>query len=457
MKRFHIEGRALLSLGLPMIATQLFIMGTGFLDTAMAGHYSATDLAGVAMGGNVLWPVFMLMTGLNMALTPIVAQLRGAERVTEIGAVIRQGVWIALFTSALAIFIVVNAEPAYRLAGVDEGVIRVAMGYLQATAWGLPPVMVYVALRHTAEGLGHTKPPMVIAGAILPINGLLNYALIYGKFGLPELGGVGCGWATAAVFWLEPIMMLIVLRRPYFLATRLWDKLDPPNPLEIWRILRIGLPVGVTVFLEMAVYSAIGFMIGRIGVTELAAHSIAGNLNWLTYVIPMSLGSAASIRVGYYVGANDYTQARYSAATAFRISLVYALAVSGLLVAFRSTLVSVYSNDPAVLEIAMNLLLFIAVYQIVDDTQATTVGALRGYKDTRVPMLISLIGFWVIALPLGTVLAFGGFSGLGQPAMGVYGYWTGMTIGLFIVAIAVGVRLWRTSHDDSRVKALAAR
>ena len=453
MNSFRVEARALLSLGLPMIATQLFIMGTGFLDTAMAGHYSASDLAGVAMGGNVLWPVFMLMTGLNMALTPIVAQLRGAGRVFEAGSVIRQGIWIALFTSALAILIILNAEPAYRLAGVDEEVIRVAMGYLEATAWGIPPVMVYVALRHVAEGLGHTKPPMVIAGAILPVNGLLNYALIYGEWGLPELGGVGCGWATAAVFWLEPIMMMFVLRRPYFLATKLWDRLDLPNPLEIWRILRIGLPVGATVFLEMAVYSAIGFMIGRIGVTELAAHSIAGNLNWLTYVIPMSLGSAASIRVGYYVGANDYAQARYSAATAFRISLGYAVLVSVLLVTFRATLVSVYSNDPAVLEVAMNLLLFIAVYQIVDDTQATTVGALRGYKDTRVPMVISLVGYWLIALPLGSVLAFGGF---GLPAIGVYGYWTGMTIGLFIVAIAVGVRLWRTSHDGARVRALAA-
>ena len=450
--RFRGEARALLRLGLPMMATQFCIMAMGFIDTAMAGHYDAVDLAGVAMGGNVLWPVFMLMTGLSMALTPIVAQLRGAGRVGESGSVAWQGIWIALIASVVTVGIVVEAEPLYRWAGVDEAVISVAMGYLRAVAWGVPASMVYVALRHVAEGLGHTRPPMLIAVAALPVNAALNYVLIFGKFGFPELGGVGCGWATAAVFWTEPLLMLFVVTRPYFRETRLVEGVEGPRWAETRRILRVGAPIGATVFLEMAVFSVVGFLIGTMGVINLAAHSVAANLSWLTYVIPMGLGSAASVRVGYFVGSGDLGGARFSAASACRISLVYALLVSILLVALRHLLVGVYSNDPAVLEVAANLVLLIAAFQIFDDTQVTVGGALRGYKDTRVPMICSLLGHWVVSLPLGAVLGYGWF---GFQPLGVYGFWVGMTFGLMLVAVSVGVRLWLTSRDEKLVARLA--
>jgi MATE family multidrug resistance protein len=451
-ERFGSEARALASLGLPMIVTQFCIMAMGFIDTAMAGHYDAVDLAGVAMGGNVLWPVFMLMTGLSMALTPIVAQLRGAGRVGESGAVVRQGLWIALFASVVTVVIVAEAEPLYHWAGVDPEVVRVAMGYLRAVAWGVPASLAYVTLRHVAEGLGHTRPPMLIAVAALPVNAALNYVLIFGMFGFPKLGGVGCGWATAAVFWTEPLLMLFVVARPYFRETGLLERVDPPKWSEISRILRIGAPIGATIFLEMAVFSVIGFLIGAMGVTTLAAHSIASNLGWLTYVIPMGLGSAASVRVGYFVGAGDLGRARSSAASAYWISLSYALLVSVLIVGLRHLLVGVYTNDTAVLEVAANLVLLIAAYQIADDTQVTASGALRGYKDTRVPMISSLLGYWVVALPLGAVL---GYGWLGFSPIGVYGFWVGMTVGLTLVSVSLGIRLWWLSRDERLVARLA--
>ncbi|MBW2275582.1 MAG: MATE family efflux transporter [Deltaproteobacteria bacterium] len=450
--RFRWEARALLSLGLPMMATQFCIMAMGFIDTAMAGHYDAVDLAGVAMGGNVLWPVFMLMTGFSMALTPIVAQLRGAGRVGESGAVARQGIWIALIASVVTVAIIVEAEPLYRWAGVDAEVTRVAMGYLRAVAWGVPASLVYVTLRHVAEGLGHTRPPMLIAVAALPVNAVLNYALIFGKFGFPELGGIGCGWATAAVFWTEPLLMIFVLSRPYFRETRLIEGFEGPRWGDVIRILRIGAPIGITVFVEMALFSVVGFLVGALGVTTLAAHSIASNLGWLTYVIPMGLGSAASVRVGYFVGAGDFARARFSAVSAFGISLSYGLLVSVLLVALRHLLVNVYTNDTDVLEMAANLVLIIAAYQIMDDTQVTAGGALRGYKDTRVPMICTLLGYWVVALPLGAVLGYGWF---GFSPLGVYGFWVGMTLGLALVALSMGARLWWTSRDEKLVVRLA--
>jgi MATE family multidrug resistance protein len=432
-----------------MVATQLFIMGMGFLDTAMAGRYSSTDLAGVAIGGNLMWPVFMFMTGLTMAITPMVAQLTGAKKVPDAGAIARQGVWMALIASLATMVILQNAEPLFHWIGIDAAVTAVATGYLDAAAWGMPASMIYVVLRYTSEGLGHTRPPMVIAGAAFVLNAPLNYLFIYGAFGFPELGGVGCGWATAIVMWFEVLAMLIVVRKPFFRATNFLAHITGPDLGIIIRILKIGLPIGLTIFLEMAVYSVIGFLIATLGVSALAAHSIAGNLNWLTYVIPMSLGSAAAIRVGFYVGAGRPEVSRQVAATAFQISLVYAVIVSLIVVTLRYALVSIYTEDEAVLSIAANLLLIIAVYQIVDDTNATMAGALRGYKDTRVPMVFSLVGYWLFALPLGHYLA------TGPAALGVYGYWTGMAIGLLLVAVCMGARLWNTSHNTTRIEQLA--
>jgi len=447
------ELSALLRLAWPMMLTQLFIMGTGFVDTAMSGHYSATDLAGVAMAGNVLWPAFMLLTGITAALTPIVAQLRGSSQTNLAGERVRQGLWIALAGSILLLCIILNAEPLLQFAGIKPDIIHIAMDYLRAVAWGTPCVVLYVALRNVCDGLGETRPAMYISATVLPINALLNYGFVYGNFGLPELGGVGCGWATAIVLWIQLLLMVIVVRRPFFAKANVFAQFDAPKPAELWRILRIGLPIGVAMFLGMAVFSAIGMLIGRLGVNQFAAHSIAGNLNWLTYVIPMGLGAAASIRVGYFTGAKQLDDARGAAATAYRFALVYAVAVSVLLVLFRHALVGVYTTDPVVIDFAVNLLLFIAVYQIVDDTQAVAVGALRGYKDTTVPMVFQVLGYWVIALPLGSALAFGWGS---VKPMGVYGYWAGMTFGLFLVACANGWRLWRTSHNNAFVTRLAA-
>ena len=436
-----------------MMLTQLFIMGTGFLDTAMAGRYSKVDLAGVAMAGNILWPAFMLLAGVSMAMTPIVSQLRGAGETGASGARIRQGLWLTVLTTAMLVATLLNARVFFDFFEVDAQITAIAMSYLHAVVWGAPALMFYVAFRNVCDGLGKTRPAMFIAGSVLPLNALLNYLLIFGKFGFPQLGGVGCGWATAIVLWVELIAMLFVIRRPFFRASGFFERFDRPRLAAMLRIARIGVPIGFSVFIGMVVYSLIGLYIGRLGVNEFAAHSIAGNLNWLTYVIPMGLGAAASIRVGFYTGADDLAFARRAAAVAYRFALVYALAVSVLLVLFRAQLVGVYTTEPEVVAIAVTLLLFIAVYQIFDDTQAVAIGALRGYKDTVVPAAIELIGYWLIALPIGHAIALGWGP---FDAAGVYGYWAGLTIGLCIVAIANGARLWQTSHNDRRVQRLAA-
>ena len=451
-RSFTNEVRALLRLGAPMMATQFCVMGMGFMDTAMAGHYSSVDLAGVTLAGNLLWPVFMLMTGLTMAITPIVSQLAGAGRANESGAVVSQGIWVALFTSIATIAILQNADRFFALLSAEPEVVEVALNYLDAVAWGMPGGMVYIVLRYASEGLGYTRPPMSIAFFALMLNAPLNYILIYGAFGAPELGGEGCGWATAIVMWFELAFMLSVARRPYFRATGLFQAIRWPNAATIARILKIGVPIGAAAFLEMAVYSIIGFLITAFGTSPQAANGIAGNVNWMTYVIPMSLGSAAGIRVGFHVGAGDSDGARHVVTTAVRLSLLYGLVVSVVLVGLGDYLVGIYTSDPVVIEIATNLLIFVAIYQIVDDAIATMEGTLRGYKDTRVPMVFGILGYWLLGLPLGHALAVGWYD---LPVLGVYGYWTGLTIGMFFVALCLGLRLRRTSTDDVLIRRLA--
>ena len=285
--------------------------------------------------------------------------------------------------------------------GIDPATADIASRYLHAAAFGLPAGLCYILLRGASEGLGHTVGPMLIAALALALNAVLNYVLVYGAFGAPELGGEGCGWATAIVMWFELGCIALLARRPYFRKTALWARFDGPNWRELRHILKVGVPIGLSSFVGMALFTIIGFLVASLGVYQMAAHTVAGHINWATFVIPMSLGTAAGIRIGFYVGAGNYRGAAKVARTAFLISLGYAVTVSVLLVLLREHVVTLYSNDEAVTGLAATLIFVVAFYQVFDDTQGTMAGALRGYKDTRAPMIYSLLGYWVLALPLG--------------------------------------------------------
>ena len=441
------ELSVLLRLSAPMIATQFFIMGMGFVDTAMSGQYSSLDLAGVAIGGVILWPLFMLFAGVLTALTPMVSQHVGGERRLSVGPLIQQGIWVAMLFGVILFLLVRISEPLLILFDVAPEAVTIAMAYLKAASWGCPAVMLYVTLRYACEGLGQTLLPMLIAGTTLPINAGLNYVLIYGLFGAPELGGEGCGWATAITMWFELGVMLLVIRRPWLRNTGLFERVLKPKLATIKSILQVGLPIGMTMFLEMTVFSLVSLLVGSIGIAAIGANTIGGNLNWFVFVIPMALGSAASIRVGYHVGAKDYALAAKVARLSVLISATYAFLASLVLVLGREVLPRIYTSDPAVLALTAEVLLIVAAYQFFDCTQATMIGALRGYKDTQYPMIISIIGYWLIALPVGTILGWGllGWN------LGVLGFWIGLGCGVGFVALFAIVRLYRTSRDVDRI------
>ncbi|MBX3706203.1 MAG: MATE family efflux transporter [Pseudomonadales bacterium] len=449
----------LLRLAFPIILTQLSQMGMGVADTVMAGRYGAVDLAGVALGGGVFWPLIMLCAGVLMAITPSVSQLHGGGEQARAGEVIRQAGWIALGAALLVIVALRSAERLFGFIEVDPSAIPVAVDYLDAIAWGVPPLLGYFALRYLCEGMSWTLPAMVIAftGLLLklPLNYLFMHGFTLGPLTVEAMGGAGCGWASALIMWVEFVVLAAIVARSRMRVTGLFARFSVPDPREIGRLVRLGLPIGLTTFLEISLFSVVSLLIGRLGVEALAAHQIAMNVGGLAFMIPMALGIAVSIRVGFNVGAKDLAGARRSGRVAIGVSFAFAAVAAVLLLGAREWVAGLYTTDSAVLVLAAELMVFVALWQFVDDTQVTAIGALRGFKDTRVPLLIALLAYWIIGLPVGVVLGFGYVEI--EAFGGVRGFWVGFCAGLFVAAVVLVARFAWLSGRDDRILAFAQR
>ena len=438
----------------PIIATQLAQVGIGVADAIMAGHVSAVDLAGVALGGNLFWPIMMLVSGVIMSVTPSVSQLHGASRESQVGEVVRQALWIALACGVLvAVALPHSAAEIYAWIGVDAQARPIAVGYLSALSVGMVPALGYFAMRYLCDGLSWTLPAMYIAASALMIKIPITYVFVYGGFGIDAMGGVGCGWGSAVVMWYQLIAMVLVVQFSRIKHVGLFSRFSPPDGRQILRLVRLGLPIGATLFFEIAAFSSVSLLIGRLGAEAVAAHQIAIQLGGIVFMVPLAIGMAATIRVGFNVGANDYPKARLSAQVALVVSLLFAALAAALVLVFRYRVAALFTNDVEVITLAAQLMIFVAVFQIFDDVQVAAIGVLRGYKDTRVPMLVTLVSYWGVALPLGAALGFGVFT---KP-LGVHGFWTGLTIGLGLVALILGARFLWLSRQGERIATLAQR
>lgn len=446
-----VEFKRLIYLALPLMGAQLAQMGMGVTDTIMAGHISPEDQAGVALGGAVLWPVMMLMMGVLQALTPGVAQLSGAGRFQEIGELTRQALWLALFAAAFICLVITHAEPYYDLIGIDPSAVAVSLPYLKATAWGIPAVMGYFALRFLSEGMGYTRPAMIIAISALMLKVPLNYIFMYGKLGLAPQGGVGCGMSSAIVMWFEFFAILYFVLGRRFVKTQWRRKFSVPNRKVMGELIYVGLPIGVTLFLEIGVFTLVTALLGRFGSEIVASHTIAMNLGGITFMFPLALGMAATIRIGFNVGSDRLSAARLTAFAVMLTTLVVAILAAITVMMLRESIAGLYTNDSVVRDMAIKLMLFVAFFQLFDHCQVTAIGALRGYKDTRLPMWVTLGCYWCIGLPLGCILGFGWRV---EP-MGIYGFWIGLILGLALVSFTVVPRLWWLSRNEMTIKKLA--
>lgn len=438
-------------LALPLMGAQLAQMGMGVVDAVMAGNYSSADLAGVALGGSVFWPVMMLMMGMLQALTPTIAQLKGANRITEIGEVVRQGMWLALMGGAVAAFLLNHIGFVYAWMNVAPEPAAISIPYLKMCSFGVPALMLFFSLRFLADGTGFTRPALYISLAALCLKVPLNYVLIYGMFGLPEMGGVGCGLAQAIIMWWQLALIVIVVTRKRFAPTTWMSRFTWPHWTHIKPLLVLGIPIGATIFAEMGLFSLTTLLLGRFGSEVVSSHNIAMNLNGVLFMPALALGMASTIRIGHRVGANEVIQARSTALIAMGSTIMVAIAGCIAIYLFREDMVSWYTREPEVVSLSATLLLFVVFFLIFDASQATAAGALRGYKDTRVPMWIAIFSYWGVGLPLECTL---GFGWIGEP-MGVFGFWIGLAAGVGTAAILLCTRLWLTSSNIARIQSYA--
>lgn len=453
LQRTRTELCSLLKLATPIIIAQLANTAMGFVDTVMAGRVSPQDLAAVALGNSIWIPVFLLMTGILLATTPKVAQRFGSGAHTEIGPLVRQALWLALGVGVAAAVILWNAEFVLRLMDVDPALIEPAMGYLRAVACGFPAVALYHVLRCFSDGLGHTRPSMVIGLCGLALNIPLNYIFIYGKLGVPAMGGVGCGWATGLVMTFMFLSMLWWVKwAPFYQPSKIFSHYEWPQWKVLKRLLSVGLPIGIAVFAESSIFAVIALLIGGLGATVVAGHQIALNFSSMVFMVPYSLGMAATVRVGQALGRGEPREARFAAGVSMAAALGYACLSASLMLLLREDIAQIYTPDTTVIAVATTLLVYSALFQFSDAIQVTAAGALRGYQDTRVTMILTLFAYWGIGLPVGYVL--GLTDWFGQPS-GPSGLWQGLIVGLTCAGGMLAVRLAGSARKRIRAAKMA--
>lgn len=442
------EVQALLALAGPIIVAQLANTAMGFVDTVMAGRVGPRDLAAVALGNSIWIPVLLLMGGILLATTAKVARKVGAGTYALIGPLVRQALWLALAIGLIAAALLLSAEPILVLMQVEASLRTTTMGYLQAVALGFPALALYQVLRGFSDGLGSTRPTMVIGLLGLLLNIPLNYIFIYGKLGLPAMGGIGCGWATALVLWfMLGAMLWWVHWAPVYRSSQLFERLEWPQWPEIRSLLTLGLPIGIAIFAEASIFSVIALLIGSLGASVVAGHQVALNFSSMVFMIPYSLAMATTVRVGQALGRGAPRDARFSAGVAMATALVYACLSASLMLLLRADIARLYTPDTEVLAVASALLMYSALFQFSDAIQVTAAGALRGYHDTRATMLITLLAYWGIGLPIGYGLGLGDWFGLSS---GPAGLWQGLVIGLTCAALLLGLRLQRIARRAVR-------
>lgn len=433
------ELRQLALLLAPILLSQLSQAAYGALDTVMAGQASALDLAGVAMGSSLWLPVLLLVWGILMATTPLVAEAWGANEPGKVPHITHQALWLALFLGLGGFFVLRDLEPLFTWLGVPPSLRDLTQRYLEGISWGLPAVALFSVLRCYCEGLGKPAPIMFISLLGLPLNAFGNYLLIYGHYGMPQLGGAGCGWATALTQWaLLVVLLAYLLGARFFAPVRLLQVFEAPHREALIRFLKLGIPIGIAIFFEVSVFCVVALLISPLGAQVVAGHQIAFSVTGLLFMIPLSLALAMTIRVGQAYGRRDMAAIRLTRRVGLRAITAMAVLSSVGIVVLRWPLTALYTPDPAVQALAGRLLLFAAAYQIFDALQVGAAGILRGIQDTRGPMIMTTIAYWVVAVPVGYTL---GLTLLFGQKLGPQGLWTGLVAGLLAAALLLNWRL----------------
>ena len=437
------EVRALARLAGPLIVNNLSIAGMQFADAVMAGRLGAEALAAVAVGASVWFLCFTVCLGLMMAISPITARHFGAGDMAMIGRYTRQGLWLAIVLGLTLIFMVhLFVDPILTFIGIDAGFRQMTIGYAQAIIYGAPAISGFLAFRFTTEGIGFMRPIMYTSVFALTCNVFLNYVLIYGHFGVPAFGAVGCGIASAITMWLMLFIIgCIVYFHPVYAPLKIFERVSPLRMPVLKEIVKLGMPIGITITAEAGLFSAVSILVGTRGANITAGHQIALNFASTMFMIPLAFSSAITVRIGHALGAGNPAGARLGGLIGISMCMLFMSVSAAFLLMFRDTVVDLYTNDPSVQAIAISLLLMAAVFQIADGVQIGAAGALRGYKDTKMPMVINMFAYWALGFPLAYMAA---ITFRAPPSY----IWAGFVLGLSVAAILLTIRFLKISRNQ---------
>lgn len=426
-----------LSILWPIMVTQVSLFAMNLVDTMMSGRVGTDDLAGVAIGSSLWLPIFTGINGILLAVTPIVAHFIGSGQKHKIAHSVNQALYLAVLLGIIVLVIgsfVLN--PVLNLMSLDPVVHHIAFHYLVGLSIGIIPLFLANVLRNFFDGQGFTRITMFITVLAVPFNVLLNYGFIFGKFGLPALGGIGAGYATAITFWIILIISIwMTFRLTVIRHYRIFLKWALPS----WRVwkeqLAIGIPIGLSIFFESSIFSVVTLLIGMMFSTvAIAANQIALSFTSLIFMIPLSISMALTIVVGYSVGGNKLEAAKQYGRIGVWGAISFLATGAIFLFIFREGIASLYTSDKAVILLAGQFFIIAIVYQLSDAAQSSLQGVLRGYKDVKAPFLIALTSYWGVGIPAGYALA--AFTPLGP-----FGLWIGITLGLTCAASGFYIRL----------------
>lgn len=455
MHRYKEEASKLIKLATPVLIASVAQTGMGFVDTIMAGGVSATDMAAVSIASSIWLPTILFGIGLLMALVPVVAQLNGSGRQKKIPFEIQQGIAMALFISIPTVFVLFQTKVILGLMDVEPVMAEKTIGYMHAVMLAVPAFLLFQALRSFTDGMSLTQPAMVIGFAGLLLNIPLNWIFVYGKFGAPALGGVGCGVATTIVYWIMFVMLLVYIITSNRVAhINVFGTFHKPQLKPLLRLFKLGFPVAAALFFEVTLFAVVALMVAPLGPLIVAAHQVAINFSSLVFMLPMSIGAAVSIRVGHRLGEGSVQGATIASHVGLIVAVVMAFGTAILTVLFREQVALLYTDNRAVIEVALQLLLLAAIYQVTDAIQVVAAGALRGYKDMSAIFNRTFIAYWILGLPSGYIL---GMTDWVVEPMGAHGFWMGFIIGLSSAALMLGLRLrWMHKQPDESQLTLAS-
>ena len=433
----HFKDKFILFLKIffPILIYQFANYSASFVDTTMTGQYNTMDLAGVSMATSIWNPFFTSLTGIVSALVPIIGHHLGRGKKEEVASDFYQFIYLALGLSVVLLGMVLFLAPLIlNHIGLEAPVAAVAVRYLWFLSIGIIPLLLFSVIRSLLDALGLTKLSMYLMLLLLPLNSGFNYLLIYGAFGVPELGGAGAGLGTSLAYWFLLGISVLVLFKQEKLKVLHLEKRIPLNMDKIKEGVRLGLPIGGTVFAEVAIFSVVGLIMAKFSSLIIASHQSAMNFSSLMYAFPMSISSAMAIVVSYEVGAKRFDDAKTYIGLGRWTALIFAAFTLTFLYIFRGNVASLYGNDPEFINLTARFLTYSLFFQLADTFAAPLQGILRGYKDTVIPFYLGLVGYWGVAIPVAML-----FDSLTD--FGAYSYWIGLIISLIVSGVLYRWRL----------------